>query len=74
MDDRRLLLAVLVHVSLCGIFRMIVGMDGMRPRRMGMMCRLFMVSRFMMFGGFGVMPRRMRMMVGGMLVMVGSFF
>jgi hypothetical protein len=49
---------VLFAMGLHGIIRVGSGMNNVTPCGMSMVCRLFMVSRLMMLGGF-------RMMTGG---------
>jgi len=39
----------------------------------GVVGRLFVISRFVMSGGFCVVFRRLRMMFSSLLVMIGSF-
>jgi hypothetical protein len=50
--------AVLFAMGLHGVIRVASGMNNVTPCGMSMVCRLFMVSRLMMLGGF-------RMMTGG---------
>jgi hypothetical protein len=50
--------AVLFAMGLHGVIRVAPGMNNVTPCGMSMVCRLFMVSRLMMLGGF-------RMMTGG---------
>jgi hypothetical protein len=51
--------AVLFAMGLHGVIRVAPGMNNVTPCGMSMVCRLFMVSRLMMLGGF-------RMMTGGL--------
>jgi hypothetical protein len=48
---------------------MMLGMAGMAMRGMGMVGRLLVVARLMMFGGLAVMLRRMLVMLGGLVMM-----
>jgi hypothetical protein len=58
----RLLLAVLFGMGLCRFFRVMPTMKRMRPRSVSMMRRLLVMSAFVMFGRFSVVPSSMRMM------------
>jgi hypothetical protein len=55
-----LLLAVLVGVGHHSLFGMLRSVNYMAPRGVGMMCRLFVMSRVVMFGGFPVVVGGMR--------------
>jgi len=64
---------MLFKMGLRGVFRMLGRMGGVSPRRVRVMRRLFVVSGFVMFRGFGVVFRRVRMVFCGLFVMIGSF-
>lgn len=68
-----LLLPVLFDVRLGRVPGMIRGMHRVCVGQMGVMCRLFMVARLVMFGRFAVMSRSVRVMFGGVLMMLCSF-
>jgi hypothetical protein len=55
-----LFLAVLLTVGLRCIFSVASSMNHVAPRGVSMVCRLFVVTSLMMFGGFPVMTRGMR--------------
>jgi len=44
IDYRPLLFTVFIHMGLGSAFRVIIGVDGVRPRRMSVVGRFFMIS------------------------------
>lgn len=57
-----LFLTMLLNVSFSGVLGMLSSMNSVGPRQMGMMRRLFVMARFMMFRSFTVMPASMCVM------------
>jgi hypothetical protein len=55
-----LFLAVLFGMGLHGVIRVAPRVNNMTPCGMSMVCRLFMVSRLMMLGGFRMVTRGVR--------------
>jgi hypothetical protein len=55
------------------VLRVIGGMNLVPMREMGMVCGLFMVSGFVVRGGFMVMARSVFVMLGCLLVMMCCF-
>jgi hypothetical protein len=55
-----LFLAVLFAMGLHGVIRVARRVNNMAPCGMSMVCRLFMVSRLMMLGGFRMVTRGVR--------------
>jgi len=65
-------LAMMLSVKLARLFGVVGGVDGMAGGDMGVMARGFGVARFMMGGGFAMMPGRHFVMVSGVgVVLVG---
>jgi hypothetical protein len=58
----RLFLAVFFGMGLCCFFRVMPTMNRVRPRSVSVMRRLLVISAFVMFGRFTVVPSSMRMM------------
>jgi hypothetical protein len=71
---QQLFLAVFFHVGFSSFFGVISSVKRVTPGGVCMMPRFFMPSAFMMFGCFTVMMRGMRMMFGGLLMMLACFF
>lgn len=65
---------MLFHMGLGGMLRMIIRLDSVGSRGVGVVGRLFVIARLVMFGGFGVMLRCVGMMFSSLLVMIDSFF
>jgi hypothetical protein len=53
----KLFFAVLFQMRFAGVIRMITGVRGMAPSRVGMMCGFLMMPAIVMFGGFTMMAR-----------------
>ena len=53
------------------MFRVLAGMKMVGVREVSVMRSLFMVARLVMVGCFGVMMRRLRVVMGGLLVVLG---
>jgi hypothetical protein len=68
-----LLLAVLFRVGLCCFFRVMPTMNRVCSGRVRVMCRLLVMSAFMMFGRFTVVPGGMSMMFRCLMMMFRSF-
>jgi hypothetical protein len=64
---------MLLAMSLCGVFGMLRGMNGVAPRCMGMMCRFLVVSCLVVLRGFAVMPGCVSVVFGCLFVVVGGF-
>lgn len=65
-------LAVMLGVMAARLDMMVFGVAGMPVRGMGMMRRLFVIAGFMVLGGFAVMPGRVLVMLGGLLMMLDA--
>ena len=52
---------MLLAMSICGVFGMLRGMNGMAPRCMGVMCRFLVVSCLVVLRGFAVQPDLIRL-------------
>jgi hypothetical protein len=63
-------LVVLFRVFLGGVLVMLDGVQMVAVRDLGMMCSLFMIAGFVMFGGFAMMLGSVLMMLRGMLVVL----
>jgi predicted alpha/beta hydrolase len=61
---------VLHGVLLRSLVVMVIGMQRVPMRDLGMMCGLFVVAGFGMFGSFAVMLGRVIVMLGGLFVML----
>jgi hypothetical protein len=66
----RLVLAVLLGVVPARLHVMMFGMAGMAVRGVRMMRRLLVIAGFVMLGGLPMMPGRMLMVLGGLVVML----
>jgi hypothetical protein len=71
---QELFLPVFLGVSLHGLFTVISGVSCVRPRCVGMVCGLLMMSAFVMLSRFGVVAGGLCMMFRCLLVMFGRFF
>ena len=69
----QLVFAVFFAMGLCRFFSVVPCMDRVRPCRVSVMCRLLVMSAFVMLGCFTVMPSGMSMMFRCLLVMFRSF-
>ena len=65
---------MLLAMSLCGVFGMLRGLNGMAPRCMGMMCRFLVVSCLVVLRGFAVMPGCVSVVLGCLLWWSAAFF
>ena len=68
-----LLLAVLLGVSHRCLFGVRSGVSRMPPRNMGMVSCLLVMSDLVMLGGFRVVSRNMRRVLGRLPVVLGCF-
>jgi hypothetical protein len=66
--------AVRLNMMLGSFFGVVRGMNRVSLGQMRMVRRHFMIARLMVFGGFPVVVGRMLMVLGGLRVMVSSFF
>jgi hypothetical protein len=64
---------MLFSVGLAGIITALLGMRVMSARSGGVMSRLLVITRFMMFGGFFRMPRGVFIMFRCLFVVLGCF-
>ncbi|MGB9210982.1 MAG: hypothetical protein WCB78_23145 [Pseudolabrys sp.] len=71
---QQLFLAVFLHVGFGSFFGVISSVKRVAPGGVCMMPRFFVPPAFMMFGCLTVMMRGMRMMFGGLLMMLACFF
>jgi hypothetical protein len=60
MCRQELFFAMLICVSHHSLFGMLRSVNYVAPRSVGMVCRLFVLSGIMMFGGFPVMAGGVR--------------
>src|SRR5882757_4855191 len=70
----RLLLAVLVHMRLCGVLSVPSRVVSVAHRRNGMMGCLLVMAGLVMLGSFHVMSGYMCRMLSCLPVMIGCFF
>jgi hypothetical protein len=63
-------LAVLLGVMAACLDMMMFGVAGVPVRGMGMMRRLFVITGFVVLGGFAVMPGRVLVMFGRLVMML----
>ena len=64
---------MLVRVSHHGLFGMLRSVNYVTPCSVGVVCRLFVLSRVMMFGGLPVMAGGVRQVLRRLFVMLGGF-
>jgi hypothetical protein len=68
-----LFLSVLLAMNLCCLFRVGPGMKGMSSGRVSVVCRLLMLSAFVMFRCFAMVMSGMGMMLRRFLVVFRGF-
>jgi hypothetical protein len=64
---------VVLGVQLRGFARVMVSVFRMSTGRVCVVCGFLVVSCIVMLGGFGVVPRRMSVVLGGLAVVLGGF-
>jgi hypothetical protein len=73
MLQRSLFLPVLLTMDLRCLFRVVSGMKGMSPGRVSVVCRLLMLTAFVMFRCFPMVMGGVGMMLGRFLVVFRGF-